>query len=88
MGLERAPEPTVIILTSYSEAGGREPRSPGGSLPCTCPEDSNKVGDCGLIFQDIHPFCQAPEPQDPFKRELIGLSDRLDRCRRKEPEKS
>ena len=41
MGLERAPEPTVIILTSYSEAGGREPRSPGGSLPCTCPEDSS-----------------------------------------------
>ena len=78
----------MVILTSDNEAGGREAGRPGGSVPCTCPADNNKVGNCGLIFQDVHPFCQAPEPQDPFKRELIGLSDRLDRRRREEPEES
>lgn len=78
----------MVILTSDNEAGGREARGLGGSVPCTRPADDNKVGNCGLIFQDVHPFCEALEPQDPFKRELIGLSDRLDRCRRKEPEES
>lgn len=31
-----------------------------------------------LIFQDIHLFCQAPEPQNTFERELKGFSDQLD----------
>lgn len=69
------PTPAWIILSLV--------HAMGGVVKISCATFLQTIvrrgpGNHVLVFQDIHSVRQAPEPQDAFKRESIGLTDQLD----------